>query len=165
MTPYCKYCGEDLDVMLCQKCSERENYTCGDCIHFRSSQLCSKHRFTKGKNDPENDCFDFERENMKDIKITAKVDGKQVPLENISTETFEAIKALEKSKEIPVARLATLCGRRKLIFKVTRQMAERKDQYVAVGLDNGHVTGYWSGSDDSDCGSGYGYNYKNIQPL
>ena len=50
-----------------------------------------------------------EKENMPNIKITAEVDGKQVPLENISTETFEAIKALEKPKEIPVARL-TACG-------------------------------------------------------
>ena len=49
-----------------------------------------------------------ERKNMPNIKITAEVNGKQVPLETVSTETFEAIKALEKPKEIPVpvARLA-----------------------------------------------------------
>ena len=103
----------------------------------------------------------------KTLKITAEVDGKQVPLKIVSTETFEAIKALEKPKEIPVpvARLATLYGRRKLILKVTKKMAERIDQYVAVDLDDGQITGHWVGSDDSNCGSGYGYSYKDVQPL
>ncbi len=106
-------------------------------------------------------------ENMPNIKITAEVDGKQVPLETISTETFEAIKALEKPKEIPVARLAMLkCGKdRRLIFKVTGDIAERKGQYVAISLVNGLIYGHWQGNDDRDCGKGYGYNYENVQPL
>jgi len=112
------------------------------------------------------DCF-RERENMPNIKITAEVNGKQVPLKTVSIETFEAIKALEKPKEIPVARIAIIDNikYRRLIFKVTKQIAERKDQYVSIDLESGLVCGHWSGDDDGNCGSQYGYNYKNVQPL
>ena len=138
------------------------NRICANCNHYfwyGAPVFHSKHEY---RNFICQKCA--ERENMPNIKITAEVDGKQVPLETISTETFEAIKALEKPK-VPVARLATMRGRCKLIFKVTEQMAERKGQYVAIDLSDSHVTGHWSGSDDSDCGSGYGYDYENVQPL
>jgi len=106
-----------------------------------------------------------ERKLMPSIKITAEVDGKQVPLETISVETFKAIKALEKSKKIPVARLATFDGERRLIFKVTESIVKHKDEYVAIDFKCGNVQGYWSSDDDKNCGNGYGYNYKNIKPL
>ena len=112
-------------------------------------------------------CAEKELENkpMPNIKITAEVDGKQVPLENISTETFEAIKALKKPKEIPVARVATAGNCRKLIFKVSEEITNHKGDYVAVDLETGCITGYWPGDDDCNCGHDYGYRYNNVKPL
>jgi hypothetical protein len=109
-----------------------------------------------------------ERKTMTNIKITAEVNGEQVPLENISTETFEAIKALEKPKEISVARIAqNCCGERRLIFRVTNKMIRCAGQYIAVDLISGRVAGNWPGKsdDDGDCGDLYGYDYVNVKSL
>jgi len=196
-------------------------------------------RFTEGAKDPVTTCPNFERKFMPNIKITAEVDGRQVPLENISTETFEAIKALEKPFVCPkgwviefedwdgdcgwrimkdkveylhkdfavkvgtgwdgheygeapgywptkkaaedalkqylkkskktstsAMRLATFPnGERRLIFKVTEEMAEHKNQYVAINPDDGRVYGHWPGENDKNCGEGYGYSYENIRTL
>lgn len=138
---------------------------CGDCVHFNGRRLCRKLRYTEGEHDIAI-CIDFIRsKHMPNIKITAEVDGKQVPLETVSTETFEEIKASEKPKEIPVARLAIHPGDgRRLIFKVTEDIVKRKGRYVAIELVCGNVCGSWP-NDDGDCGSTFGFNYENVKPL
>ncbi len=136
---------------------------CGDCEHYNGRNLCRKMRYTEGELDLAI-CIDFERKIMPNIKITAEVNGKQVPLETISTESFEAIKAAARTEEIPVARLAVNDGQHRLIFKVTEYITEYKGKYVAISLDNGLVCGHWPES-DMDCGKGFGYNYENVRPL
>ena len=106
-----------------------------------------------------------ERENMPNIKITAEVDGKQVPLKTVSTETFEAIKALEKPKEIPVARLGNFKGwpsEGRLILKVTPNIRSYIDKHVlAIDIATGDVAGWWKEKSDEDRINGY----KNIITL
>ena len=107
----------------------------------------------------------LERKTMPNIKITAEVDGKQVPLETVSTETFEAIKALEKPKEIPVARLATYNGHPRLILKITQNIIDniKFDNILAIDPISGGVTASWKREwDDSYSGV---KNYKDIKPL
>jgi len=125
------------------------NDTCGDCIYFQSAWLCRKVRNTGGKNSPINNCPDFERKPMSNIKITAEVDGKQMPLENISTEIFEAIKALEKSKEIPVTRLATYSGSPRLLFKPTESIILEVGKIYALDLKRGVSVVKWIPKDDN----------------
>ena len=149
----------------------REVNLCGDCVYCLRSypSYCGKHRFTEGEDDLAI-CPDFERKNMPNIKITAEVGGKQVPLETISTETFEAIKALEKPKEIPVpvARVGNYVGfpsDRRLFLKLTNNIREniaRKDiDVVAINLRNGTVNNMWQDSDEiRKLGL-----YENVKPL
>jgi len=92
---------------------------------------------------------------MPNIKITAEVDGKQVPLETVSTETFEAIKALEKPKEIPVARIGHYSGDpydRRLFLKITdsikRCITENNFAVIAINLENGYVANSWEMNDE-----------------
>ena len=79
----------------------------------------------------------------KTLKITAEVDGKQVPLETVSTETFEAIKALEKPKEIPVARLATYAGSPRLLFKPTENIKFGIGKIYSLDLRRGMLACAW----------------------
>ena len=96
-----------------------------------------------------------ERKNMPNIKITAEVDGKQVPLETISTKTFEAIKALEKPKEIPVARIGhygNCPSDRRLFLRITnnirQNIADDRIDVIAIDLQNGYVNNVWRGDDE-----------------
>ena len=106
---------------------------------------------------------------IKQFKITAEVDGKQVPLENISTETFEAIKALKKPKEIPVARVGHYHGQpndRRLFLKVTdsirNNVADSPDvKMIAINLKNGLVRNSWTRDDIEN----FGALYEDIKPL
>ena len=105
---------------------------------------------------------------MPNIKITAEVNGKQVPLETVSTETFEAIKALEKPKEIPVARVGhykDFPSDRRLFLKLTNRIREnvaKKDvDVIAINLQRGVINNTWTEDNDVD-------NlklYENIKPL
>jgi len=93
------------------------------------------------------------------LKITAEVDGKIVPLNTISTESFEAIKALEKPKEIPVARLADHYGNKRLILRIDNAFREKialhKDaSEIAINLTTGRIE-HWSDM----------YIYKDIESL
>lgn len=114
-----------------------------------------------------------ERENMPNIKITAEVDGKQVPLENISTESFEAIKALEKSKEIPVARVGNFPGNpndRRLFLKITNSIrnyiVNRRDiKMIAIELKGGNVLNSWTKMQYEPTFHADGDPYENIKPL
>jgi len=104
-----------------------------------------------------------ERKNMSNIKITAEVDGKQVPLENISTETFEAIKALEKPKEIPVARLATnRSGAPRLLFKPINSIRLDSGYIYALDLKRGVCSNQWRPLADEIEIDTY---YENVRPL
>jgi hypothetical protein len=100
-----------------------------------------------------------ERENMPNIKITAEVDGKQVPLKTISTETFEAIKALEKPKEIPVARTGRCSGSiKRLILRTDscfrKFIADYDVPEIAINLETGEIM-HWGNMSI----------YENIKPL
>ena len=109
----------------------------------------------------------IEDKSMSNIKITAEVDGKQVPLENISTETFEAIKALQKPKEIPVARVGHYHGEpddRRLFLKLTdhirKNVAEGYD-VIAINLKNECVNNTWQCGEEAEQLK----LYENVKPL
>ena len=114
-------------------------------------------------------CFE-KRKTMPNIKITAEVDGKQVPLETVSTETFEAIKALEKSKEIPVpvARVGNYQNTptdRRLFLKLTNSIRENVAKtnvnVIAVNLNNGCVHNIWQDNQEIESIK----LYENVRPL
>ena len=108
-----------------------------------------------------------EDKSMPNIKITAEVNGKQVPLETVSTETFEAIKALEKPKEIPVARVGDYNGSPRLFLKITDSIRTRisnENEYViAINLQNGRVQNSWR--KNSKHLENLDNMYKDIKPL
>jgi hypothetical protein len=87
---------------------------------------------------------------MQNIKITVEVDGKIVPLSTISTESFEAIKALEKPKDIPipVARWATCGDSPRLIFKPSRSIQLKIGKVYALDLRNGNLAANWALEND-----------------
>ena len=100
---------------------------------------------------------------MPNIKITAEVDGKQVPLETVSTETFEAIKALEKPKEIPVARLADYYdGLQRLLFAPKTNIELEIGRVYSFNLESGAKVAEWPVSEDKQAIS---RTYKNVRPL
>ena len=117
-------------------------------------------------------CAEKELEtHMPNIKITAEVDGKQVPLQTISTESFEAIKALEKPKEItiPVARLANWEGcsnKPRLLLRITDSLkyniTTENPYMVAIDLKSGDVTADWFNERDV---IRYSDQYENVKPL
>ena len=114
-------------------------------------------------------CFN-KRKTMPNIKITAEVDGKIIPLNTISTESFEAIKALEKPKEIPVARIGNYRGcssDKRLFLKISPQLREaitrqQNVKMVAIELIRGHVNNTWSGT---NADINLNKLYENVQPL
>ena len=110
---------------------------------------------------------------MPNIKITAEIDGKQVPLETVSTETFEAIKALEKPKEIPVPVPVARVGHwyddptsRRLFLKVTDSIKNitSKATLLVIDLKTGRVVN-WCHKDAPDSDFSNSTLYENIQPL
>ena len=102
------------------------------------------------------------KENMPNIKITAEVDGKIVPLNTISTESFEAIKALEKQKEIPVARWATCSGEPRLLFKPSYDINLKVGTVYALDLKKGSKACHWTPTQDENVVTS---QYKNAQSL
>ena len=105
---------------------------------------------------------------MPNIKITAEVDGKQVPLKTVSTETFEAIKALEKLKEIPVARVGNCRdyprGKRlflKLTNSIRNNIAMGEIDIIAINLKSGLVQNTWIKGDIGNLND----IYENVRPL
>ncbi len=106
-----------------------------------------------------------ERKHMPNIKITAEIDGKIVPLNTISTESFEAIKALEKPKEIPipVARLANnRSGAPRLLFRPASYIILDTGRLYALDLKLGVCSNQWLPMND---GLEIVTYYKNVQPL
>ena len=99
---------------------------------------------------------------MPNIKITAEVDGKIVPLNTISTESFEAIKALEKPKEIPVARLVKFVDSSpRLIFKPSENVVLLSGVVHALELKKGTLRATWLPGEDNQ----WMRKYRNVQPL
>jgi len=99
---------------------------------------------------------------MPNIKITAEVDGKIVPLQTISTESFEAIKAAARTEEIPVARLAVCSHVPRLLFKPTYNMELKVGMVYALDLRKGTLACSWTPSQDENIVNS---QYKEINPL
>lgn len=134
---------------------------CRTCIHKGTSfyyGLCPQND-TEILSQERNRCFYYERKTMPNIKITAEIDGKQVPLETVSAETFEAIKAL--MKEIPIARLADYCGHPRLIFRPTKNIELNVGHVYALHLTHGDFSNRWMLDRDSDVVK----QYENVKPL
>ena len=116
-------------------------------------------------------CFN-KRKIMPNIKITAEVDGKQVPLETVSTETFEAIKALEKPKEIPVpvARLAKRIHPDfnepdpplRLLITLTEKIKLNPGRVYSFNIKNGALVAEWELTRDEYAIT---HTYENVRPL
>ena len=114
-------------------------------------------------------------ENMvqtKQLKITAEVDGKQIPLKTVSTETFEAIKALEESKEImtsvaAIGHYKDEPKNKRLFLKINESLRKAitiADTYtIAIDLRDGYVSNYWS--EDNPQRKILDNLYENVQPL
>jgi hypothetical protein len=98
---------------------------------------------------------------MSNIKITAEINGEQVPLENISTETFEAIKALKKPKEIPVARIGNYAGSPRLIFKPSQDIQLNVGRIYALNLKGGNLSANWP----IEMEDTWIEQYENVKPL
>ena len=117
----------------------------------------------------------LERENMvqtKQLKITAEVDGKQIPLKTVSTETFEAIKALEEPKEIMTSIAAIghwkgIPGKRRLFLKINQSLknavANANVYTVAIRLQDGYISNWWRKNDPKR--KTLDDLYENVQPL
>ena len=101
---------------------------------------------------------------MPNIKITAEIDGKQLPLRTISTESFEAIKALEKPKEIPipVARLADWKGSPRLLFAPLDNITLRCGYLYALDLKRGICSNRWLPMNDESETATY---YRDVRSL
>ncbi len=116
----------------CYMCSECQNKIIGDWYQSKNhlGLICLE-------------CKIKENIIMPNIKITTEVDGKIVPLNTISTESFEAIKALEKPKEIPVARWATCSSEPRLLFKPVYDMVFKNGKIYALNLKDGTLACEW----------------------
>ncbi len=92
---------------------------------------------------------------MDNIEISVKVNGEDVPLSSISTETFEKIKVVEKTKKIPPVRFAIYeryDGNKKIdriLLKVSEDIAHYKNQVVAIDVKTGNVYNHWESEDES----------------
>lgn len=77
------------------------------------------------------------------IEITVKVNGQNVPLSTISTETFEKIKKAEAQKdEFPIAATADfetgIRAERRLIIRVPENIKHHlHEDYIVLGVDRG----------------------------
>ena len=101
---------------------------------------------------------------MQNVEINVKVNGKEVPLSTISTETFEKVKSAEKVKDIPVARLATCRndGAPRLILKMPKDIKKHLDSaIIVIDLENGRIVSW----NDTIDGFDDNHYYKNHKPL
>ena len=147
--------------MRCRECGR--TFLTGDFIIYgHDGYRCSNRR----------NCFERMKA-MPNIKITAEVDGKQVPLNTISTETFEAIKALQKPKEIPVPVPVARVGNyidsldlRRLFLKITDSVRDRVTNsdidMIAISLMDGDIQNSWKKGEDLKDFDSY---YENVKPL
>ena len=141
----------------CYMCSECQNKIIGDWYQSKNhlGLICLE-------------CKTKENIIMPNIKITAEVDGKIVPLNTISAESFEAIKALEKPKEIPVARVGHFRrypDDRRLFLKLTDSIRENVARdyvdVIAIDPEDGIVCRSWLSKKDKNSI----IEYENVRPL
>ena len=101
---------------------------------------------------------------MENVEITVKVNGKEVDLSTISTETFENVKKAVEVKEIPVVRVGSFIAKHdRLIIKFNLKHAGTKDrlhlpdgeEIVAIDLAKGEITNHWNVRDDKGHLRGY----------
>lgn len=86
-----------------------------------------------------------EKHNMADrIEIDVKVNGKDVPLHEISEQTLLTVRENSKPKEIPVARVAEANGYRYLLLKVPSCIEKHKGKVIAINLKGGYINGSWT---------------------
>ena len=70
------------------------------------------------------------------IEINVKVNGKDVPLHEVSEQILLTIRKASKPKPVPVFQVVDTCfNGSRLIFKVTRDIANWVDQYVCIDKD------------------------------
>lgn len=92
----------------------------------------------------------LEKEKMDSIEIIVKANGKVVPLDTVSTETFESMKkAMENSNKpkyegVYTAKVRGIEGEARVIFEVTQGIADRVGKIVALDRD-----GYIANINDS----------------
>lgn len=75
---------------------------------------------------------------MENVEITVKVNGKEVPIDTISTETFEKVKEAAKEPEYEGVYLRKYCSGGnydRVVFKVTDQICNHKGQVVLLDGD------------------------------
>lgn len=78
----------------------------------------------------------WENFNMENVEITVKVNGKEVPLGTISTETFEGVKEAIKEPEysgVLVGELRDVSPR--VFFRVTPSICECVGSFIALTRD------------------------------
>ena len=102
---------------------------------------------------------------MENVEITVKVNGKEVNLSTISTETFEAVKAITKTKKIPFVRMADFPYDGKYEPRLILYVSKLKydgDEIVIIDWKTGKIVNSWNPEDDSYHTSNY---YRNVQEL
>lgn len=77
----------------------------------------------------------------KKIKITVEVDGKEVPLDTISTETFEKIKAAAKEPEYEGVYVGDCADESRVFFVVTDTICKYKGEVIALNSKGNKVAG------------------------
>lgn len=105
----------------------------------------------------------LEKQKMETIEINVKVNGKEVPLDSISTETFEKVKKAASKPEYE----GVLVGNRwnnspRVFFAVTDEICGQNGRVVV--LDERGVVVNYEDTFNKLLNSSY-YNYKNIKQL
>lgn len=86
---------------------------------------------------------------MENVEITVKVNGKEVDLSTISTETFEKVKAATEVKRIPVARMACLEDEVRYYPRLILYVPELTEQkVVALDAKTGRKVNWWDPKND-----------------
>ncbi len=107
----------------------------------------------------------FGEKMMENVEITVKVNGKEVDLSTISTETFENVKKAIEIREIPVMRVGSFITKNdRLIIKFNLEDAMTKEhlnlpeghKIVAIDIARGEITNHWDTESDKNHLLNYG---------
>ncbi len=88
---------------------------------------------------------------MENVEITMKVNGREVDLSTISTETFENVKKAIEVKEIPVVRIGSLCGNNnRIIIRLDKvSTVYNSPDVIVLDKSTGDCTNYWDAGNDA----------------